>query len=169
MRSVDCLPIDPPAAGLRRFNLLPGEYLVRTAPCLIATIVGSCVAVTLFNRVLRIGGMNHYLLPDTPPQAPPPPEPGRYGDVAIPALLKVLLRHDPDPAHLEAMIFGGGRVMEAITGFQIGEKNAAIARRLLAEKNVRVTHEELLPPHGLKIIFAPHCGRVSVEAVERAV
>jgi len=156
--------------NLRCHTLLPGEYCVRTTPCLISTIVGSCVAVTLHNRDLGCGGMNHFILPVLPENLTPPSlaAPGRYGETSTTALLRSLLRLDEDASHLEAMIFGGGRVIDTVVDFAIGDKNVAIARKVLAQNDIRVVREQVLPPHGLKIVFAPHTGEATVTVVRSA-
>ena len=73
------------AKSLNRIFLLPGEYCAVNEPTRIVTLLGSCVAVCLWDRWKKVAGMNHFMLP-TEPQSDRANT--RYGDAAIDALIK---------------------------------------------------------------------------------
>ena len=50
---------------LKRHTVFPGQFIITSVPTLISTLLGSCVSVCLWNRVTKVGAMNHYLLPGT--------------------------------------------------------------------------------------------------------
>ncbi len=131
--------------------LFPGEFFASSKPYKITTVLGSCVGVTIFNRRLKIGGLNHYLLPgdvsvkDT--------NLNKYGFFSIKNLINNLLRFDPEISNLEAKIFGGGRVINSMLDFNIGLKNIAIARKILNDYKIPIVCEYVDNNYGLKICF----------------
>ncbi|HKU24389.1 MAG TPA: chemotaxis protein CheD, partial [Candidatus Sulfotelmatobacter sp.] len=84
--------------------LIPGKVFASAQPFAISTIVGSGVAVCLWDSVHRIGGANHYMLPEGPENGD---NATRYGNVANPALLQRMLDLGAERKNLEAKIFGG--------------------------------------------------------------
>src|SRR5579862_7121055 len=79
---------DPVLGVRRRVYLLPGQLHASAEPCQISTILGSCVAVCLFDRTRLTGGMNHFLLPNSRQGEQ---ESLRFGDSSTVALLEMLL------------------------------------------------------------------------------
>ena len=118
----------PPGTGKGLFP--PGELCVTEKPVLIATLLGSCVAVCVYNRKTGAAGMNDFLRDRV--QAPNEPC-GKFGDSSTSYLLKSLLAMDPAAAHLEAKIFGGGKVTGnlGLAGAGIGKDNIAVARAVI--------------------------------------
>ena len=112
---------------LNRIFLLPGEYCVVNEPTRIATLLGSCVAVCLWDRWEKVAGMNHFLLPTAPKGSS---SNTRYGNVAIDVLVKSIAQLRAKPHTLKAQIFGGSAVVEHLTsvGSDIGEKNIKLLK-----------------------------------------
>src|SRR6202030_2644716 len=103
-------PSRRPALGERqRAYLLPGQLHVSADPCQIRTILGSCVAICLWDRHLHIGGMNHFLLPSSREGKPATT---RFADVATKTLLDELRALGCRVPHLEAKIFGGSSMFQ---------------------------------------------------------
>lgn len=105
-------------------NLLAGQlYFGHQAAC-VRTLLGSCVAITLWHPRRHIGGMCHFLLPhrDRPAAAPLD---GRYGDEAMEAMVRALLHADTHPADYEAHLYGGADTLSMHSGVRmnIGERN----------------------------------------------
>ena len=149
---------------LSRIFLLPGEYCVVKKPTRITTLLGSCVAVCLWNKVTQAAGMNHFLLPggsliDGPNT--------RYGDVAIDTLVESMAKLGCPPRSLQAQIFGGGAVVEHLSsvGSDIGEKNIRLARSQLAKYGIRIVHQDVGGDSGRKIHLNSTTGRVTVKTV----
>ena len=86
-----------------RVYLHPGQFTVAVAPCTITTILGSCVAVCLFDPVARIGGLNHFLLP----RAPGKNNSLRFGNVAVPRLIEAMVECGAVKRRLQAKVIGG--------------------------------------------------------------
>jgi chemotaxis protein CheD len=155
------------ARGLRTVYLHPGELFTATEPTEVTTILGSCVSVCLWDTRLRIGGINHFLLP-TPPGGHVPSI--RYGDSAVPALLEELARLGSVRRHLQAKVFGGstsGGFLQPATGSSLGQRNAELARKLLAEAGIAILAEDLGGPYGRKVRFRTDDGMALVKLLKR--
>lgn len=147
----------PQASLLPGVYLHPGQLVVATQPVQVTTILGSCVAVCLWDPSLGIGGTNHYLLPMGLKTA----STGlRYGNVAIEELLERLKRAGAQVSRLRAKLFGGACVLDAMRSStsQLGQKNVEIAREMLAKAGIPVVDEDVGGSRGRKLIFHPHEG-----------
>jgi chemotaxis protein CheD len=115
---------------------------------MISAVLGTCVAVCLHDRRLKIGGMNHFLYPKSGFFGSSSNE---YGDVAIPALIDKLRRMGSRPQDLEAQIFGGGTVV--LDRDATGDKNVKIARKILKKNGISVVSEDVGGYKGRRLIF----------------
>jgi len=96
--------------NIQAVKLLPGEYFVTKEDMLLVTVLGSCVAACIRDRKNGIGGMNHFMLPDSgssDTNSPMNPS-ARYGVYAMEILINHLLKMGAHRANLEAKVFGGG-------------------------------------------------------------
>jgi len=149
-----------------RVFLLPGELFVSNRATRIDTLLGSCVMVTLFNRKLKLGGMNHFVLPNAPANSPPN---FRYGDHSIEAMLRAMQRYDKNLSHVSAMIFGGGNVVGHLSsGAGIGHNNVAMAREKLAAYGIPVTREDTGGKNGRKLRYCNWNNEVVVHKIEKS-
>ena len=98
-------------------KVLPGEYFVHDEDLLITTTLGSCIAACLWDRERRIGGMNHFMLPEGSGDS------GRYGSYAMELLINELMKKGASRLTLEAKIFGGGAVIGGMSSINVGERN----------------------------------------------
>lgn len=134
--------------------LLPADLAVADgdSPRTMMTILGSCVAVCLWDRRGSCGGMNHYLLPRRGPNAEATP---RYGDVAIPMLISKLLALGALRQNLRAKIFGGAHVLPGFRadGRSLGADNVEVAIQLLHEEGVQTVSEDIGGTRGRKLAF----------------
>ena len=139
-------------------NVQPGAWSVDTEKPL-STLLGSCVAVCLFDPALKIGGINHFMLPEM----------GRskYGDVdsllsgnfAMEALLNALIGRGARKARLQAKAFGGGTIIDSdASAPNIGMRNASFAKELLQREGIPLLSSDFLGPWSRKIIFLPFNG-----------
>src|SRR5919107_5888469 len=93
-------------------KILPGEYYYTCKDMLIVTVLGSCVAACIRDRVSGIGGMNHFMLPDGGDSDNPLiSASARYGTFAMEVLINELLKNGARRENLEAKVFGGGNVL----------------------------------------------------------
>lgn len=150
--------------------LQPGDFYFGDAGTRIRTVLGSCVAITLWHPVLRVGGMCHYMLPERGPGRAMARD-GCYAEDAMLMFLEELRRCGTRPAEYRAKLFGGGR-MFADMGTEglpdIGEKNIAAGRLLLEQYGFTVMCEHAAGPGHRNLIFEIHSGDVWVKHVPQA-
>lgn len=145
--------------------LQPGELYFGDAHTRIRTILGSCVAVTLWHPARRIGGMCHYMLPTRIRGAGVALD-GRYGDEALAMLVKEMKRAGSRPQEYEAKLFGGGHMFEHAfcatksCGVQVPDRNVAAGRELVKRHGFRVKAEQLGGRGHREVIFDVWSGHV---------
>jgi chemotaxis protein CheD len=139
-----------------------GQIVVERGGARLATIVGSCVAVCLWDAGRRAGGMNHYLLPDAPRVSSRVDKPWSYGELALPQLLEQLIGLGASPATLTAKLFGGAAINSGDDRDGPGARNAALARSWLAARGIAVVAEDLGGRRGRKVVFDTATGDVAV-------
>jgi chemotaxis protein CheD len=158
----------------RTFNIdaakiSPGEYYFTDHDMLIVTVLGSCVSACIRDKKLGIGGMNHFMLPDSAKadKDNPVSESMRYGTYAMEVLINELLRNGAKRENLEAKIFGGGNVLRSFTTNNVGERNAAFVKKFLKDEGIQVTSEDLLDIYPRKVYYFPKTGRVLVKKLKQ--
>jgi chemotaxis protein CheD len=151
--------------GCDAAKILPGEYYCTFKDMLIVTVLGSCVSACIRDRVSGIGGMNHFMLPDSGGDGSNPliSASARYGTYAMELLINELLKSGARRENLEAKVFGGGNVLRGLTALNVGERNAAFVRAYLKAEGIRVLAEDLNDIFPRKVYFFPRSGRVLVK------
>jgi chemotaxis protein CheD len=146
--------------------LQPGKLTVRADGLDIMTVLGSCVAVCLFDPRRRVGGVNHYLLPHPPGEIEPASADGdRYGVLAIPRLLAAMLDAGADRRALVAAVVGGGSPVGNIKFGSVGHGNTALAREMLRQLRIQIVEESTGGDHGRHLTFSSQTGAVTVRRV----
>nr|WP_185817410.1 chemoreceptor glutamine deamidase CheD [Xanthomonas theicola] len=146
-------------------KLLPTQYLVVDDDTALTTILGSCVAACLRDPLLKIGGMNHFMLPDGQVGDGAP---ARYGSYAMELLINDLLKRGANRGRLQAKVFGGGNVLKGFTNNPVGTRNAEFVLNYLKAEQIPVVAEDLRGIHPRKIWFFPANGRVVVQRLPHA-
>lgn len=148
--------------GCEAAKIMPGEYYVAAKDMGIVTVLGSCVSACLRDRRQQIGGMNHFMLPETGGSGVASSS-ARYGAFAMELLLNHLLKLGARRENLEAKIFGGGSVMATLANSQVGDRNAGFVQEYLKLEKIPVIASDLLDIYPRKVYFFPHSGRVMVK------
>lgn len=150
-------------------KILPGEYYCTGRDMLIVTVLGSCVSACIRDRVSGIGGMNHFMLPDSGAADGNSPISAsmRYGTYAMEVLINQLLKAGARRENMEAKVFGGGNVLRGFTTINVGERNAQFVRSYLRAENMRVTAEDLNDIYPRKVYFFPRTGKVLVKKLKQ--
>jgi chemotaxis protein CheD len=134
-------------------KLLPGEYYVHDADDLVlTTVLGSCVAACLFDRGAKLGGMNHFMLPDGGSA-------GRYGAYAMELLINELMKRGARRDRLEAKVFGGGQVMRNFSTMNVGEQNVKFVEQFLAAERITIVSHDVLDIYPRKVCLFPGSAR----------
>ncbi len=142
--------------------LHPGGLVIAREPLRVTTILGSCVSVCLWDRQVRRGGLNHYLLPHW--ARPGAQAPRCYGNVALEELLDGLLDGGSRREHLVARVYGGACVLQAFRARHphLGAANVAVARRFLQHAGIPVVDEDVGGQRGRRLSFCTDDGSVLV-------
>ena len=145
---------------------MPGEVLCDREARRISTILGSCVALCLWDKRLRFGGMNHFLLPNRPSNEPASL---RFGDVAIPALIARAVELGSHPRDLQAKLFGGACVLATSTAeYSVGRRNVELAMAELRAHRIPIVSSRLAGNEGIVIVQCTACGDVMVRTIARS-
>ena len=138
--------------------LYPCMLFAEAEPHRVTTVLGSCVAVCLFDPVRRIGGINHYMLPLWNGEGLATP---RYGNVAIEALIERLLGFGCHASRLQAKVFGGAAMWDNGNSFiPVGERNIELAWRVLESVAIPVVARDVGGSASRKIIFFSGSGEI---------
>jgi len=141
-----------------------GEINIGAKPTEISTILGSCVAVCLYDSVQGIGGMNHYLVPLWNERGLQTP---KYGNIAIPRLIESMLNIGCETENIQAKIFGGANVLNSNTEeMMIGRKNILIATEILREYHIPIVAKDIGGDRGRKIMMRSDTGKVFLKYIK---
>lgn len=138
-------------------KILPGEYFVHDEDMLIMTTLGSCIAACIWDRNARIGGMNHFMLPEGSGDS------GRYGSYAMELLINELLKRGASRLTLEAKVFGGGQVIAGMNTMNVGERNTQFVMDYLKTERITVVSKDVLDIYPRKVCFLPSSGKAMVK------
>jgi chemotaxis protein CheD len=146
------------AEKIGKHFLYPSTIWVSAEPYEIITILGSCVAVCLYDQKFSIGGINHYMLPLWNGSGLASP---KYGNIAIEKLFEKLIFYGCKTENITAKIFGGAEIIEKKTmNYNIGAQNIEIALEILHDKRIPIVSSSLGGKSGRKIIFNTSTGEV---------
>lgn len=151
-------------------KILPGEYYVTRAEEAISTVLGSCVSACVRDPKRRIGGMNHFMLPEDTTGvsgAALDPKVGlatRYGSYAMESLINDLLKLGAARERLEVKLFGGGRILAGM--IDVGERNIKFARDYLMIEGYQVAAEDLGGTQPRKVVYFPASGRARLRRLQ---
>lgn len=145
--------------------LYPGMLHVARHECRITTVLGSCVAVCLWDKVFGGGGMNHFMLPFWNGEGLATP---KYGTIAMEHLLKEVISLGCQQKHLVAKVFGGANINRINSGaFLIGDRNVSLALQTLDDWKIPVIAADVGDSLGRKVIMNTLTGVVLVGKGQR--
>jgi chemotaxis protein CheD len=141
-----------PAEKLRTVYLYPGQVFTASQPLLVSTILGSCIAVCIWDEKARIAGINHYLLPTDPVRGQ---SDLRYGNLATERLINEMVSGGASTQRMAAKIVGGASILgsNAAARGSIGDQNAAVAHQILQKHGIPITAEQIGGQRGRKLVF----------------
>lgn len=139
----------------RTVHVIQGTQATSDDPdVVLVTVLGSCVATCLWDETVSVGGMNHFLLPEANSNST---EKTLFGAYAMELLINELLKKGARKSHLQAKLFGGGRIVSGLS--DIGAQNAEFARRFLEREGIPCVSESLGGDLGRRVRFWPATGR----------
>ncbi len=129
---------------------------------MVTTVLGSCVAVCLFDGKENIGGINHYMLPFWNGKELASP---KYGNIAIESLVKKMEQLGSKRENLIAKIFGGANQLSHTMG--VGQRNIKVAEEILAELKIKIVAKSLGGHKGRKLNFNTSTGEVFMKYISK--
>ncbi len=140
-------------------KVLPGEYYVSTDDMVIMTVLGSCIAACIWDTRARVGGMNHFMLPDGDMVGGS----GRYGSYAMELLINEMMKLGARRESMQAKVFGGGQVMASFTAMNVGERNTEFVMNYLQTERIPIVSKDVLDIYPRKVCFFPSTGKALVK------
>lgn len=146
------------------YYLYPGKVFCSKKPHMVHTILGSCIAVSLWDPVLQFGAINHYMLPYKEGSTS-----FKYGNAAIAELIKRMLSMGSFKNNIQAKIFGGSEIANPNGIFNIGERNIMFAQETLKKEHVPIISFSVGGNAGRKVIFYSASGEVLISYIKQCV
>ncbi|MCG8408372.1 MAG: chemotaxis protein CheD [Phycisphaerales bacterium] len=140
---------------------IAGVKVVKS-PEKIRTVLGSCIGVALYDRVAKIGGMAHVMLPSS---SLGKGDKGKFADTAVDWLLDDVLKAGADKKRVTAKITGGASMFGTQVDSGIGDKNAKAVKDRLSHHSVRLAAEDIGGTKGRKMQLDPGTGQVEVQVI----
>jgi chemotaxis protein CheD len=148
---------------LGKHYLYPSALFAEKKPFMVDTVLGSCVAVCLFDQKLNIGGINHYMLPFWNGNGLASP---KYGNIATEKLVEKMLKNGATIQNMVAKVFGGANQMN--TSMRIGDQNIEIARQTLANYGIKIIAENVGGGVGRKLRYNTSTGQVMMKFLTKS-
>ncbi|MBN2799452.1 MAG: chemotaxis protein CheD [Deltaproteobacteria bacterium] len=136
----------------------PGDVLVTYA-------LGSCIAVILWDPVLRAGGMIHYMLPlskTSPEKAELTP--AMFADTGVPMLFRMMYAMGCKKEDLVVKVAGGGQLYDDSGAFQIGHRNYVVLRKIFWKNDILITAEDVGGPVSRTVRLSVDTGEVVIRS-----
>lgn len=149
-------------ATMPKYYLYPSTLFAQKEGHMVTTVLGSCVAVCLYDETTGLGGINHYMLPFWNGNELASP---KYGNIAIESLLKKLEKLGARRINMVAKVFGGANQLNHTIG--VGQRNIKVAQEMLEELSIKIVAKSVGGEKGRKINFNTSTGEVFMKYVTR--
>ena len=138
--------------------LHPSQAIIPAEHSLVTTILGSCVAVCIYDKVEKKGGINHYMLPNKNNMGKVT---HMYGDFSINFLIKKMMEKGSVKENLVAKLFGGSSSTSHHKS--VGQQNIELAERVLSGHKIKIAAKNVGGRRARKIIFDTQSGLVKMK------
>ncbi|MCF6251290.1 MAG: chemoreceptor glutamine deamidase CheD [Methylococcaceae bacterium] len=151
-------------------KILPGEYYVTNEDELVTTVLGSCISACIRDKITGVGGMNHFMLPETTQHklnAGVESVVGnatRYGNYAMEHLINMILANGGKRKNLEVKVFGGGKIIPTLG--DIGMRNIDFVLEYIDTEALQLISQDLGDIYPRKVIFFPKTGKVRMKKIK---
>lgn len=145
-----------------------GQLFVAARPSYIHTVLGSCIAVCVYDMKNGISGMNHYLLPlwnNDGLQSP------KFGNIAVPKLIEGMEAVGCQRRDMIAKVFGGASpndMQHTNENMMIGKRNYQIAVDILQQYNIKIVAQDVGGLRGRKIVMDSVSGKIQLSYTQKS-
>ena len=154
-------------------TISPGEYHCSKQDCYISTVLGSCIAITLWDSRNKIGGMNHFMLATTSRECSISDEiAGRFGEYSIELLINDMIKTGAQKKYFQAKVFGGANIFKenaSSTSTRIGAANIFFAFNYLETERIPILNSDTGGVQARKIIFEPLTNKVFLKRIKNSI
>ena len=144
------------------------DFAVADARAMLVTVgLGSCVAITLYDPQVRVGGLAHVLLPSTG-MSQDRTNRAKFPSTAVPLLCERMQALGARTGRMRAKIVGGASMFTSLlsaTGLQIGERNVVATRAALEHAGIPIVGQEVGGDYGRSVYFDVHDGSVTIKSL----
>lgn len=151
-------------------KLMPGDYYVTKQNEMITTVLGSCVAACIRDVVTGVGGMNHFMLPETSKSRLNDRDEAvvgnasRYGNYAMEHLINSILQNGGKRKNLEVKLFGGGKIIATLG--DVGARNIQFVLDYVDTEALKLVSQDLGDIYPRKVNFFPRTGQVRMKKIK---
>lgn len=152
---------------LHAAKILPGEYYVSKQGEIISTVLGSCISACIWDPASGIGGMNHFMLPQSDKAGPDSwlasgnTASTRYGNYAMEHLINTIISNGGNRSTLQMKLFGGAQIIASMT--DIGQRNIMFVKDYIHTEGLKVMAEDIGDVYPRKVIFFSDSGRAQMK------
>jgi len=146
-----------------RASIHIGDVWVSERPSVVKTVLGSCISVCLRDPTTQIGGMNHFMLPDSADDDAS----ARYGVNAMELLINRCMKKGADRKRLEAKVFGGGHVLKTrVHHASVPQRNIQFALSFLEDESIPILKQDVGGLAARSVLFFTDSGRVFMKRLK---
>ncbi|MBN2652986.1 MAG: chemotaxis protein CheD [Spirochaetales bacterium] len=158
-------------------TIFAGEFHASKSSDIFSTVLGSCIAVCLYDRVNGVRGINHFMLPFSKDSEGKKDftlrneefekRDLRYGIASMESLIAAVQKEGGDRRNLRAKVFGGGNVISGIrqSELSVGEKNIGFVKAFLRSERIPIESENVGGNYGRKMFFLKNNYAVFIKKV----
>ncbi|MCS7234220.1 MAG: chemotaxis protein CheD [Synergistetes bacterium] len=144
------------------------DFNIAKSPDILVTLgLGSCVGVALYDKVAKIGGLAHIMLPDSK-QAREGQNPAKFADSAIPLLIEKMERAGASKSRIVAKIAGGAQMFsfsDKNLQLSIGKRNVEAVKAVLAQEKIPLVSEDTGGGYGRSVELHTDTGKFIIRTV----
>lgn len=143
-----------------------GDMAVSADPAaeLITYALGSCIGVTVYDPVAKVGGMLHFMLPLAGESVNKASRPSMYGDSGIPLLFKTVYSMGAVKERLVVCAAGGAEILDDEGCFRVGSRNRTLLRKIFWQNSVLISAEDTGGHTSRTLVLNLSDGRVQIRS-----
>lgn len=150
----------------KQVSIQLGQVHASREPAIIRTVLGSCIAACLRDPVVRVGGMNHFMLPA--PLNGDAEDPARFGVHAMELLIGGIQKLGGERRRLEAKVFGGGHVLDVrVSAISVPQQNIEFITEFLAAEGITLVARDVGGCTARQVMFYTDTGKVLIKRLGR--
>ena len=132
---------------------------------IITYALGSCIGIAVYDPVAKVGGLLHYMLPDSALDAVKAREnPAMFADTGIPMLFKTCYKYGADKKRMIVKVAGGASILDDTNFFRIGQKNIMAMRKIFWKNNVLIEKEDTGLNYNRTVRLEMNTGKVFIRS-----